>query len=117
MAERTFTDRFAQGEVRIVKWVGLKTGDTGAPLLIPYRADKTVEVYGTWGATGIALIQGSNDLYTDVSKTYFTAHKSDLTPLSFTANDGFFISDNPYLIRPSVTGDANTDLTVIICLK
>ena len=116
MAVITLEEKIAAGKFRVFKWVGMKGGDVGQPLFIPESADKTVHVKGTFnGAT--AVIQGSNDKETE-SPEYDTLHKSDLSSLSFTVKDIFFINENPNLVRPSVSGgDGSTRLDISICLK
>ena len=116
MAVITLEEKIAAGKFKVIKWAGMKGGDVGQPLFIPDAADKTVHVKGTFtGAT--AVIQGSNDLETKTPE-YDTLHKTDLSDLSFTVKGIFFISENPNLIRPSVSGgDGSTSLDISICLK
>ena len=105
-----------KGDIMIVTWPAMANGDTGQPLHIPHTADKTVQVLGTFGAGGTAVIKGSNHLKTEV-QTYATLHKVDLSALSYTVAGIDVIIENPNLIRPEVTGDGTTSLDVIICLK
>lgn len=118
MPDVAYTDREAQGSVRVIKWADMANGESGEPLLIPWRADKTVQVFGEFGEGGSVTIQGSNDLMTSDSKTFATLHKADLSALTYTAAGIDVILENCNLIRPTVTaGDETTELTIIICLK
>jgi len=117
MAIVAFAETLSNYGVKIFKWTGLGNLDTGAPLPIPSKSDKTVQVYGTFGSGGSVTIQGSNDLATE-TPTYASLHKIDISALTYTSAGIDTVVDNPNLIRPSVTaGDGDTDLDVIICVK
>ena len=59
--------------LKIYRWTNLALNDDGAILELPYLADKSVQVYGTFGASGKVVIQGSNKIsayeWTTISNT------------------------------------------------
>src|SRR5262245_43896425 len=55
------SDRPGNPNVARVVWTGLLNGDTGAPVCLPEFPDKTVQISGTFGASGSITMQGSND--------------------------------------------------------
>ena len=79
-------------------------------------SDKTVQVFGTFGAGATLTIQGSNDGGT----TWFSCNDSrgEGNPLDFTTAggaDGRAINENPDMLRGSLAGgDGTTSLTIII---
>ncbi|HET6497411.1 MAG TPA: hypothetical protein VM285_02985 [Polyangia bacterium] len=118
MAERVSTitksDRFAE-DVRTVLWSGLTnaTSDTGEPFPMASAADRSVQVKGTFGAGGTAVIEGSND-----GITYATLNDPALAPLSFNAAGLRQVTELPLWIRPRITaGDGTTDLEVILLVR
>ena len=46
--------------VDYIAWLGLTTDDTGEPLEAAKHSDKTVQVVGNFGSTGVITMQGSN---------------------------------------------------------
>src|SRR5574343_930143 len=93
------------------KWLLLTaTDDTGSPLLIDRRTDRSVQVSGTFGAGGTLVIEGSND-----GTNYYTLNDLQGTALSFTSARLEGISEMPLYIRPRVTaGDGTTSLNVYV---
>jgi len=101
--------------LKIYRWANLTLNDDGAILELPYLADKTVQVYGTFGASGKVVIQGSNKI-SDYVWTTLSNPQGD--PLDFTTSKIQQILENPFVIRPIVTdGDGTTDLEVIILCR
>lgn len=93
-----------------VAWGGLANGDDGASALFAGVADKTVQVTGTFGTGGTAIVEGSMD-----GTNWSPLTDPQGTALSFTADGINTVLENPKFIRPRITaGDGATDLTVII---
>lgn len=79
----------------LAKWVtAITTGNTGEPLGLSTRSDKTVTITGT--ATSFAL-QGSNN-----GTDWFTLHDIDMST-AITSTGIFTIKENPVFIRPNTT--------------
>ena len=97
-----------------VSWLALKNGDTGAPFTGVAGSRVTVQVTGTYGAGGTALIEGSNNGLADVSPTWFTLSAEPTGVPINTGGDIFAkILENPHMVRPNITaGDAATTIDV-----
>lgn len=109
----TDTESLSRG-VHAWAWDTLTNGDSGGPLTdkdgAVAFADKTIQIKGTWGAGGTAVIEGSND-----GVAYFTLNDPQGVALSFDADALASILENPRYLRPRVTaGDGTTDLDVKI---
>lgn len=103
--------------VVLITWAGLRNNDTGAWVRAARFADKTVQVIVTVGGTGDEItMQGSPDDGTTVGALHDAQGALLETELvGVTLSDPEVIAENPYLIRPSVTGgDGDTDLTVVL---
>ena len=105
----------------IVTWTGLLNGDDGAPFVIPNRADKSIQVFGTFGASGNCKIEGSNqqaynpDGSLVAGLTYATLNDPQANALDVTAAKIEQVLENPNAIRPRITaGDGATSLTVVM---
>lgn len=97
--------------------VALDSDDSTALLKMPNYADKTVHVYGTFGAAGSLTIQGSNKP-TEDGTTMATLHKTDLSALTFTSAGIFIILENPLWLRALVTGgDVTTALIMSLVMS
>lgn len=128
MATRNFTVQmpiYANGGnspgALIVTWTGLLNGDDGAPFVMPYKADKSVQVLGTFGAGGNCRIEGTNQqTYTPAPAvvagvTYATLNDPQANALDFGSAKIEQVLENVNAIRPRVTaGDGATSLTVIM---
>jgi len=102
------------GNVNLVRatWTGLLNGDTGAPVEIGDWADRTVQIYGTFGAGGSINLEGSLDK-TSESPTYAILSDPQGNAVTKSAAAMEVFEEGPLLIRPNVTaGDGTTALTV-----
>ena len=116
MTERVFSAEKI-GYAQFVTWSLLTTGDTGSPWELLSAADKTVQIFGDFGAGATVTLQGSNDprvLTAPSSAVWFSLTDPQANAIEKTAAAGEAILENPRWIRPSVTGGTNPDLTVII---
>lgn len=98
------------GAVLTATWTGLLNGDDGASLGQPAWGERTVQVFGTFGASGSLAIQGSNN-----GVNWAPVANRAGTPLVFTAAGINRVQDYPIFIRPIVTaGDGTTNLSVVV---
>lgn len=106
---------FVSSGLEIWKWEGLQLNDDGAILEFPRLADKTVQVYGTFGASGHLFIEGTNEF---VSPTWAPLNDPQGEVLDFATAKIKQVLENPVAIRPHVTnGDGTTSLTVVIICR
>ena len=118
MAVRSWTQTSGAGKSYHFIWTGLLNGDTGEPVSIPGAADMTFQVYGTFGVGGTVILQGSCDLTSNTSPTYFTMRDSGDNLVSFTIPDGEAIAPAVALVRPDVTaGDGATNITAVLYVR
>lgn len=141
MATRAFTVEipiYAQGgsapSAYIVTWAGLLNADDGAPFVCPNRADKSVQVHGTFGVGGNVRIEGSNKQAYSMTPgisgggTLTGLTGTDYSPLTdpqanildIVAADQLIeqILENPNAIRPRITaGDGTTNLIVVMVVS
>jgi hypothetical protein len=104
-----------RGMVKII-WSGLANGDTGAPVACGRFADRSVQVKGTFGASGSVSIQGSLDA--DGSGTFDTLVDQSDNNLTITTAKIESVQQLTQYIRPNVTaGDGTTSLTVTLYAK
>lgn len=109
----------------IVTWTGLLNGDDGAPFVAPNRADKSVQVFGTFGASGNLRVEGTNQQAYNAdgsavasAPTYATLNDPQANALDVTAAKIEQVLENPNAIRPRVTaGDGTTSLTVVMVVS
>lgn len=100
------------GSVIQASWTGLTfaSTDDGAPLGQPAWGERTVQVFGTFGAGGSLAMEGSND-----GTTWAPVANRAGSALVFTAAGINRIQDYPLYVRPRVTGgDGTTNLSVFI---
>lgn len=110
MATVGYTTENLVGGVKIVTWSPLtSTNVDGTPFVCPMFADKSVQVYGTFGGATIT-VQGSND---SSSPTYATLADPQGNALTITLAKLEQILENTYVVRPLLSGgDGTTSITV-----
>jgi hypothetical protein len=102
--------------VTVAKWTPLTFSgtDDGVPLVVPGWTERTVQVFGTFGAGGSVRIEGS----IDGGVTYGVLTDPQGNALDITAAKLETITEAVTHIRPRVTaGDGTTSLTVLIFAK
>lgn len=103
------------GNVKAVTWTGLANGQAGDPLA-PDSAlwsDRSVQVSGTFGASGALAWEGSND-----GTNYYALNSPQGSALSFTAAGLKAVQEGALYMRPRVTaGDGTTALTVVCFMR
>ena len=110
MATITYTVENLIGGVKIVTWSPLVAANLdGTPFVCPMFADKSIQVYGTFGGATVT-VQGSND---SSSPTYATLADPQGNALTITLAKIEQVLENTYVVRPLVSGaDGTTSLTV-----
>lgn len=108
------------GNVNLARatWTGLLNGDSGAPVEMGDWADRTVQIYGTFGAGGSINMEGSCDKATE-TPTYSILTDPQGNAVTKTAAAIEVFEESPLIIRPNVTaGDGTTSLTVkLVCRR
>lgn len=111
------SDGVPTGKMLYPFWELLNSTAYGAKVKTVDYADKTVHVYGTFGAGGSITIRGSNKENPVESTTadWFNLNDPSKTALTFTGAGGEQILENPLWISPLVTaGDGSTSINVAI---
>lgn len=99
-----------KGDLTIVQWASMASGDDGAPYAFTQFADRSVQVSGTFGAGGNAKWEGSNN-----SSTFDTLTDPQGNALDFTSAKLEAVTELAVLSRPRITaGDGTTSLTVTL---
>lgn len=97
----------------IYTW-SLANGDDGAPCGYDGSGSRTAQVFGTFGAGGTLVWEGSLDGGT----TWATLNDLGGTALSHTSAALKGVREDPPLVRPRVTaGDGTTALTAILAIR
>ena len=97
----------SNNSIKLAVWATLLNGDDGAPFEFVDWADRTIQVFGTFGAGGTVVLEGSND-----GVNYSTLTDSNGVAMSYTAAAVKQINEAPRYVRPRVTaGDGTTALT------
>ena len=98
----------------VVTWETVTNDDTGAPVGLSEYPDKTVQVIGTFGTTGIATMQGS-PLAAPGANDWGALHNPQGTDIAIGDKEPLVIAESPRVFRPSVAGgDGTTDLDIIV---
>jgi hypothetical protein len=99
----------------IYSWASMTnaTSDVGAALELPGWADRSVQITGTFGASGTCVIEGSND-----GTNYVTLNNLQGSALSLGSATIKGIAEITRYVRPRITnGDGTTSLTVTIMAR
>lgn len=106
-----------------VKWNGLLNGDDGEPYVVGHRLVKSVQVYGTLGASGNCNIEGTLDPVYDATgakygggsaPTYAVLNDPQGNALGMNAAKIEGVQEVVNAIRPKVSaGDGTTSLTCV----
>ena len=94
-----------------VTWPNMQQGDIGLPVSFGEHAVKSVQIFGTVGAGGIPLLQGSMN---DADYEIISYDGTNLIALVGMFN----VYENPKFLRAAMaSGDGTTDITVILGLS
>lgn len=101
----------------IVTWTGLTfaTTDVGDPVQLAAWSEKTFQAFGTWGAGGNVVIEGSNEPSNPTNWSPIS-NRQGTTPFNLASATSINTSqDRPIWVRPRVTaGDGTTNVSVIV---
>lgn len=109
------SDEFNRVTTRRIAWVGLATGDDGAPVDWSAHADRSVQVFGTFGGATVTM-QGSNDAG-PVPTNWNTLTDLNGNAIAFTAAGMEQIAESTCWVRPVVTAGAASGITVQMLLR
>lgn len=100
-------------ESMIFTWASMALGDDGSPYPFSNFADRSVQVFGTFGVGGALTVEGSND-----GVNWATLHDISGNALVLTAAGLLMVAEVTRFIRPRVTaGDGTTALTVCMLVR
>lgn len=107
------------GHVWAVVWTPITNADTCGPIQLSGAADRSMQVFGTFGASSCA-VQGSNEVSNDSAAiTHFVAlHDGQGNTIAMTTPDKIIaVAEVTNWIKPVVTGgDGTQTLTVsMVC--
>lgn len=106
---------FNRARTRRAVWAGLSNVDDGQPIDWSAHADRSVQVFGTFGGA-TCVIQGSNDLQNPTNWNTLTDLQGNA--LSFTAAGLEQVAEGTCWVRPLVSGGAGpTSVTVQMLLR
>ena len=106
-----FTGPTNDGLIEVVWETLTTTNRTGAGVQLARAPDKTVQVFGVFGASASIAIEGSNDDGT----TWFACHDISNAVIAMVGAGAVLIVENPKLLRPNLSdGDGSTDVDVYI---
>jgi hypothetical protein len=97
------------------------TNNVGAPINLSNFADRTIQVNGTFGASGTIVIEGSNDPYFNADgvtlatpTNFYTLNDPFNNALSITTASLKGVIEAPLWIRPRLSsgGDGTTSITI-----
>ena len=93
------------------RWPAMAVGDVGDPISLVDFQDRSVQITGTFGAGGSAVVEGSND----DGATWATLSDAQGVALIFSISGLRQITEISHLIRPRVAGgDGTTSLNAIL---
>ena len=97
----------------LVTWANMANGDDGKPFILAEYADRSVQVEGTFGASGAVVIQGTND-----GVNWRTLNDPYSNAINITAQKIEAVSELVVAIRPYISsGDGTTDITVSMLVR
>lgn len=97
------------GRCFVVQWI-LTGSDTGQPLMAPHASDKTIQIYGTFGAGSMA-IHGALHFATPIYDVLDDVNAVALTAITTTKTKA--IQPNVTFLAPIAT---NVTSVTIVCL-
>lgn len=108
----TTADRNTVNGALLLTWEALGNADSGAGYALPFAAEITAQVIGSFSSATVKL-QGSNNGtdWFDLTK------KGGTSAASVTSAGGFAVNEAPAFIRPSTSGGSSTDVDVIVAVK
>lgn len=106
---------FAEGEAQttIATWANMTTWDVGEPVRYAGAADRTVQVFGTFGGATVT-IEGTLE---NVPINWSQLNDAQGDPIAITAARIEAVVELVRQIRPKVTGGTGTSVTVMMLMR
>jgi hypothetical protein len=102
--------------LKVIKWTITTANADGAPYTFGGRLpDKSLHVFGTWGAGGVLKGQGTNEV--SAPSNWYSLNDPQGNELSFSADKIEQVLENVFLFRPYLSAGTGVTLTVLLCLK
>lgn len=105
------------GRIVLYRWENITEDDDGEPVVVPTRADKTVQVVGDFGTSGEITVEGSLIPSDFVTPVYGTLNDPQANSLTITAAKVEAILENTYLVRPRATAGSDVDVDIYLLVK
>ena len=105
----TLPQNDAVGATGIVYWPSMGNGDIGQAFELFKYTDRTMQVFGTFGAAGTVTAKGSLD-----GSNYATLADPNGNDLALTTAKIETVLEASRYFRPEVSGDGTTSLTVYL---
>ena len=116
MATAAYTVLHDSARLKVIQWTITSTNVDGAPYPFSGRyPDKSLHVFGTFGAGGTLKGQGTNEI--TAPGNWYSLNDPQGNELSFTAAKIEQVLENSFLFRPYLSAGTGVTLTVLLCLK
>ena len=100
---------------QVVAWGPFKSGDNCLPILSVDMTDRSVQIEGTFSASTVITMQGSNNATGTSGGSYHTLHDPSFTAISVTAPALLQVEEVAAFMKPVITnGDGNESITVTL---
>lgn len=100
------------GSTYRIIWSGVTESDTCAPVAMSGYADKSIQVFGTFGGGSVAL-QGSNDSGT----TYAPLNDAGGTVIAITSAKIKSVLENTEWMKPVISGGSSQSLSIAMVTR
>ncbi len=101
------------GAIALYKWSGITENDVGIPVVIPSRADRSVQMIGAFGG-GVIEVQGSNVPLSVLDSEHAVLTDPFGSLLEISAGGMFGITENSYQVRPRPVSGAAMSVDVYL---
>jgi len=116
MATAAKTILHDSAKLKVIRWTITSTDVDGDPYIFSGRyPDKSIHVFGTFGAGGAIKAQGTNEVTSP--SNWYNLNDPQGAEISITAAKIKEILENVYQFRPYLSAGTGVTLTVILCLK
>ena len=116
MATAAYTMLHDSVTLKVIQWTITTANADGAPYIFSGRyPDKSIHVFGTFGAGGTIKAQGTNEVESPAN--WYNLNDPQGAEISITAAKIKEILENVYQFRPYLSAGTVVTLTVILCLK
>lgn len=96
----------------VLTWTGLANGDSGSPVEMPGSADRTVQVFGTFGSGGNCRIEGSNN-----GSNWSALTDPQGNALDISSEKIETITEITRYMRPRITAGTGVSLTICMLVR